>query len=503
MDVDELLFGMLSKLIPLNNIGATNIALDSRNISVGSLFLFLEKEKERRLSYLIQAIENGAVAVAHDSMQPLLYKEKIACYQQAVSTYSIDNLQYIIGDIAAKFYRHPSDNLTIIGITGTNGKTSVSHFIAQALEFLYIPCGVVGTLGVGRVNELIFNGMTTPNPVILQSTFANFIKQDISHVVIESSSHALDQGRLNGVHMDIGVLTNMSRDHLDYHRRMANYVAAKQSLFHLRSVQYAIINTNDSFGKILATKLNCTDAQLLTYSSNTSLQHNTSLHVQAIDIMVRPAGISFKLQSKFETIEIKTSLIGVVNVDNLLAAIQVLLAIGIPFKDASEAISHCYSIRGRMEIYGGDDQVYVAIDFAHTPDALSRAIIYLRMNLSTQGGKLWCIFGCGGDRDKKKRALMGSSAENNADQLVITTDNPRSESNDAIVEDILVGIRDINSIYIEHDRQQAINYAINAASITDIILVAGKGDEKYQEIGGIKYPFSDAQVVTKALMLSN
>ena len=499
MDVHELLLGMSSQPIPLNNISLTDITLDSRDISVGSLFLSLEKEGKRRLSYLSQAINNGAVAVVYDSMQPLLCKEKTVCYQHTVSTYSVDNLQYIIGDIAAKFYRYPSDNLSIIGITGTNGKTSVSHFVAQALEFLYIPCGIIGTSGVGRVNQLIFNGMTTPNSVVLQSTFANFRKQGIGHVVIEASSHGLDQGRLNGVHIDIGVFTNLSREHLDYHKSMENYVAAKQHLFQFRSIKHAIINTNDAFGKILATELDCTDTQLLTYSRNTSLQDNSNLHIQAVDIMVKPEGISFKLRSQFKTAEISAALMGRFNVDNLLAATQVLLAIGIPFGDASEAISHCHSIRGRMEIYGGNGRVYVAIDFAHTPDALSQAITSLRMHLSAQG-KLWCIFGCGGDRDKGKRALMGSSAENNADRLVITTDNPRSESNKAIVEDILVGIKNTSIVYIEHDRQQAIVYAINAAAIADIILVAGKGDEKYQEIRGIKYPFSDAQVVMEALM---
>ena len=500
--MQALLKGMFSEQVVSDEISVTNITLDSRQVLPSGLFLLLAKDVEQRLQYLNQAINSGAIAVAFDRQQRFSDEEHKVCQQQNVTLYPVNNLSDNAGEIAARFYGHPSENLTVIAITGTNGKTSVSQFIAQALESLSIPCGVIGTLGVGRVNQLKFTGMTTPDPVTLQAVLADFKTQAINYVVIEASSHALAQGRLNNVDIDIAVLTNLSRDHLDYHQTMASYAAAKQRLFEFASIKHAVINLADDFGQSVAEKLDCTTVQLLTYSSEMQSPQHHEMHIQAVAINTKPEGISFKLQSKFESVEVTSSLLGRFNVDNLLAAMLALHASGIEFKRTIEAITHCHAIEGRMDVYGGENQVQVVIDFAHTPAALTQALSSLRTHLAKEG-QLWCVFGCGGDRDKGKRALMGASAEQNADKIVITADNPRSESNEMIVKDIVAGIKHANEIYIEHDRQKAISYAIKMATVNDIVLVAGKGHEQYQEIAGIRYPFSDAQAVIKALAAAN
>ena len=502
INLTKLFKGLISEQIVSDTKTVNSISLDSRTVMVGGLFLLLAKDSTQRLQFLQQAIEKGAEVIAYDSEYVLLPSEQELCEQQNVKTYAIDNLSDNAGEIAARFYDHPSKTLTVIAITGTNGKTSVSQFIAQALEFLDMPCGVIGTLGVGRVTDLKSTGMTTPDPVTLQSVLAEFKQQAINYVVIEASSHALEQGRLNSVEIDIAVLTNLSRDHLDYHSTLESYGRAKQRLFEFASINKAVINIDDAFGQVLVEQLDKTAVQLLSYSSQENTQQNGELHIQAVAISTKPEGLSFKLKNKRSNVDINSALVGRFNVDNLLAATLVLLAVDIDYKQAIEAITHCHAVDGRMEVYGGKNQTQVVIDFAHTPDALTQALSSLKSHL-TANGQLWCVFGCGGDRDKGKRALMGTSAAAYADKLVITADNPRSESNDAIVDDIIAGINNMNIVHIEHDRQKAIIHAMTAATNNDIVLVAGKGHEQYQEISGIKHPFNDAQVVIQALAAAN
>jgi UDP-N-acetylmuramoyl-L-alanyl-D-glutamate--2,6-diaminopimelate ligase len=501
-NLSELFNGLSSEQIVSDNTNVSSISLDSRTVMAGGLFLLLAKDPSQRLQFLLQAVEKGIAAVVYDNGHVFSDDEQEICEQQNVNIYAIDNLSDNAGEIAARFYGYPSKRLTVIAITGTNGKTSVSQFIAQALEFLGTPCGVIGTLGVGRVTDLQSTGMTTPDPVTLQSVLAEFKQQAVNHVVIEASSHALEQGRLNSVDINIAVLTNLSRDHLDYHPTMDLYARAKQRLFEFASINKAVINIDDAFGQSLAEQLDKTAVQLLSYSSQENAQQHVGMHIQAVAISTKPDGLSFKLQNKLSDADINSPLIGRFNVDNLLAATLALLAVDIEFKQAIEAITHCHAVDGRMEVHGGKNQVQVVIDFAHTPDALTQALTSLKSHLTAKG-QLWCVFGCGGNRDKGKRALMGTSAETYADKLVITADNPRSESKGEIVEDILVGISNMSSVHIEHDREKAIIHAITTATNNDIVLVAGKGHEQYQEILGIKYPFSDAQVVTKALAAAN
>jgi UDP-N-acetylmuramoyl-L-alanyl-D-glutamate--2,6-diaminopimelate ligase len=498
--VTTLLKGLLDDENPVSDTNVSNISLDSRTVLAGGLFLLLAKDPQQRSQFLQQAVDKGVAVIAYDKEHALSLVEQAVC--EHIETYAIDKLADNAGEIAARFYGRPSESLTVIAITGTNGKTSVSQFIAQALESLGVPCGVIGTLGVGRIEELKSTGMTTPNPVTLQSVLAEFKKLAINHVVIEASSHALEQGRLNSVDINIAVLTNLSRDHLDYHSSMESYARAKQRLFEFASIDKAVLNVDDDFGQTLAKQLDKKAVKLLSYSSQTNTQINVDMHIQAVAISTKPEGISFKLQNKNSHANINSPLVGRFNVDNLLAATLALLASGIDFKQAIEAITHCRAVEGRMQVYGGKNQVQVVIDFAHTPDALTQVLTSLKSHLSEKG-ELWCVFGCGGDRDKGKRPLMGQSAERYADKLVITADNPRSEANDEIVEDIVSGISNMTHTHIEHDRQKAIIHAITAATDDDIVLVAGKGHEQYQEVLGIKHPFSDAKVVTEALAAAN
>lgn len=498
--LSTLLVGMLVDPSVLDDLNVLGISLDSRQVQAGWLFFSLAADEEQRLEYLQQALSMGAIVVLFDQTQKLTEQEELVLSHAKVKAYPVKVLSNKVGEIAARFYGHPSLALTVIAITGTNGKTSVSQFIAQALESLGHACGVIGTLGVGRIDDLRDTGMTTPDPVTLQAILADFCQQAIKFVVIEASSHALDQGRLNSITIDMAVLTNLSRDHLDYHHDMAAYTAAKKQLFDFTSVKTVVINQADDFGQILITDMDGRDdIALLTYSSNSEV---LTAAIQAGEIQTTIDGLNFNISTESGSAIIKSPLLGRFNVDNLLATLASLLALDISFEQVINALSDCHAVEGRMQAYGGNKQPHVVIDFAHTPDALTQALQSLRCHMPSNG-MLWCVFGCGGDRDTGKRALMGVGAEINADRVVITADNPRSENNEDIVRDIVSNITDLNKIYIEHDRQSAISYAVHNAKAKDIVLVAGKGHEKHQEIAGVKSPFSDAHAVAKALQAAN
>ncbi|MDC9725036.1 MAG: UDP-N-acetylmuramoyl-L-alanyl-D-glutamate--2,6-diaminopimelate ligase [Gammaproteobacteria bacterium] len=494
-----LLAGMLVDPSGLTDDTVTGISLDSREIKAGNVFLSLAKDDEQRINNLKQALAAKSSVILVDAKQTLTQQEHALLIQAKVNCHSIKNLADKAGEIAARFYGHPSLALTVIAVTGTNGKTSVSQFIAQGLESLGHACGVIGTLGVGRINNLQHTGMTTPDPVSMQKILANFCQQDIQYVVIEASSHALDQGRLNSITVDVAALTNLSRDHLDYHSDMASYSAAKSRLFDFSSVKTAVLNSRDSLGQSLIKVLEQrNNVDVLSYahsdSENTDLQANT--------IQMTREGMNFTLHSTFGTEQIQTSLIGEFNIDNLLATFACLLAVDISYEDAISALAQCRSVNGRMQRIADNKHAQVVIDFAHTPDALTQALISLQAHVSANGD-VWCVFGCGGDRDIGKRALMGKAAEHYADKIVITDDNPRSEDSSSIVNDILSGMDHPEVVTVEADRKLAIAHAITHASATDIVLIAGKGHEEYQEIKGVKYTFSDRQVAEAILSAAN
>jgi len=494
-----LLAGMLADPSVLADILVQGISLDSRDVEAGSVFLSLAKDVEQRTNNLKQSLAADISIVLYDAELELTEQEHSLLIEAKVAAYAIKKLANKAGEIAARFYGHPSMALDIIAVTGTNGKTSVSQFIAQGLESLGHACGVIGTLGSGRITDLNYTGMTTPDPVTLQKTLAGFCKQGINYAVIEASSHALEQGRLNSIAIDVAVLTNLSRDHLDYHGDMAGYSAAKSELFDFPSVKAAVLNSADSLGQELITKLAERDnVTTLTYNS----VENGSSTLSAEHIQMTAEGIEFVLNSVFGSETVTSELVGRFNIDNLLAAVASLIAIGMTFEQAILAINTCQAVDGRMQSYGGKQQAHIVIDFAHTPDALTQALTSLQAHVPANGD-LWCVFGCGGDRDTGKRAVMGKAAEQYADKVVITDDNPRSEDSALIVKDILSGITYPETVLVEHDRKTAITYAITHAKASDIILIAGKGHEKYQDIHGVKYDFSDSQVVLDVLHAAN
>jgi UDP-N-acetylmuramoyl-L-alanyl-D-glutamate--2,6-diaminopimelate ligase len=474
----------------LAEIFVADISMDSRNISEQSLFIATARDAKQRDAHIQQAISAGATVVVLDSARPLVGELSAVLQQAKVSYVEVEKLSENVGPIAARFYGEPSQSMRVIAVTGTNGKTSVSQFIAQALESMQIATGVIGTLGCGRVDALTYNAMTTPDPVSVQKTLAEFKQQGLTHVVLEASSHALEQGRLNSVAIDVAVLTNISRDHLDYHGSMENYTAAKARLFAFESLSTAVVNADDVLGQAV---LNSFSKTTIAYSSQ---QKDTTL--TATDIDLSTDGMAFTVNYGQQSASLQLRLLGRFNVDNILASIAVLLACGINFEQAITAIGQCCAVSGRMQAMHQQNKPLVVIDFAHTPDALNQVLQTLRIHLSNNG-QLWCVFGCGGDRDTGKRSLMGRIAEQQADWIVITDDNPRSEQPALIVADILSGLEQPESVKIEHDRKAAIEFAIHAASAADIVLVAGKGHENYQEIAGKSYPFSDADVVSQCL----
>lgn len=489
--LSTLLAGMVKDPTVYRDRPIEDISMDSRSVTANSLFIATAKQGEQRQNHIEQAIASGAVVI--------VVEKNLAPVNQAQDAQIIEvtNLDHKVSEIAARFYGHPSLALTIIAVTGTNGKTSVTQYIAQCLEKLGQPCGVIGTLGLGRVEAIQQTGMTTPNPILMQAAFASFAQQGIQTVVLEASSHALQQGRLNAVAIDIAILTNLSRDHLDYHKTMEDYAAAKKQLFWFDSVRNVVINADDEYGRQWISELQQQrDISITAYSQ----QQQTD--IQARDAQANESGLTFELAYQQSHAGINTALLGRFNVDNLLATAGALLALGIDFEVAVQQIEACTPATGRMQLIEGGKQANIIIDFAHTPDALGQALQAVREHTTAQG-QLWCVFGCGGDRDTGKRSLMATEAEQWADHLVLTADNPRSEDNQDIVSAMLAGITEQDKVHIEHDRKRAIQYAIAQSKQNDMVLVAGKGHEQYQEIAGVKHPFSDIEVVIETLQAAN
>lgn len=466
-----------------DDIQVSAISMDSRAVQADSLFIASAKQSSMRQQHIKQAIMAGAKVVIVDASQTA---------EAPVPVIKIVDLDQQISTIGDRFYDHPSKSMTVIAVTGTNGKTSVSQFIAQSLESTGKPCGVIGTLGHGRLSDLQDTGMTTPNPMQLQQTFAGMRDAGIKYVVLEASSHALAQGRLNAIAIDIAVLTNLSRDHLDYHGDMQTYAAAKQCLFLMPTVKTAIVNIDDAFGQTLYGQQQPVAVEWLSYSQQKTADW------QAKNICFDAAGVHFQLFAKASELSIDAGLLGRFNIDNLLATSAVLSTLNFAPSDIAHCLSLLQPVSGRMQLLQQAGSPSVVVDYAHTPDALSQALSAMRQHLN-QSADLWCVFGCGGDRDRGKRPLMGAQAEHLASRVVLTDDNPRSEASDSIIAEISAGMQQPQNAVILSDRRQAIFYAVSEAANDDMVLVAGKGHENYQEKQGGKQPFSDVAVVWEAL----
>lgn len=472
---------LLSSLNRTLNKPFTSITSDSRKVQAGSLFLAYPGTHSDGRKYIAQAIQAGAVAVAWES--------KGFAWNTAwqVSNVAVNDLKSQAGEIAAEYYQYPSQKLDMVGVTGTNGKTSVSQWIAQALTILGRKTAVIGTIGNGFVDAQHEASNTTPDAIHLQAMLADFAQHGADAVAMEVSSHGLHQGRVNGVAFDVAVLTNLSRDHLDYHETMEEYAAAKQQLFSWQGLSMAVLNADDAFGQSIAGSLKAQGKPLLSYGL-------VQGDVRGSNLQLHQHGLTMQVSTPQGDAVINVPVLGRFNAYNVLAVLATLLALKINLQDAVSAIAKIKPVPGRMQQFGGDDKPLVVVDYAHTPDALEKVLATLR---EQKPGKLICVFGCGGDRDAGKRPLMGAVAAGLADAVIVTSDNPRSEDPASIIKQVVSGM---DKAYLtEPDRALAIRQAVQSARKGDIVLVAGKGHEDYQEIAGVKTPFSDAEVAIAAL----
>lgn len=467
-------------------VSCDHLTLDSREVRPGSLFLAVPGLRHDGREHIAAAVRAGAVAVAYESADGFRVDDLEQNASGAVML-PVSGLAARISEIAGSFYQEPSRDLGVIGVTGTNGKTSVTQMLAQALSTMGKPCGVIGTLGSGFLGQLVDHGMTTPDAISVQRQLAQLRDQNAGWVCMEVSSHALDQGRVASLEFDLAVFTNLSRDHLDYHGDMAQYGAAKAKLFD-RPLQAAIINIDDSFGREL---LERSPSRCFAYSL-----HDAKADLYCSDIEYTSTGISAALHTGRRHAQLQSSLLGEFNLANLLAVIATLLVLEVRLDRAVALAAELTPPTGRMQRLGGGERPLVVIDYAHTPDALEKALAALRAHAQ---GRLTCVFGCGGDRDKGKRPLMGRVAEQHADQVVVTDDNPRTESSAVIIEQILAGMQRADSVVVTASRAEAIRNSIMQAAAGDLILLAGKGHETYQEIDGVRHPFSDIEHAAQAL----
>jgi UDP-N-acetylmuramoyl-L-alanyl-D-glutamate--2,6-diaminopimelate ligase len=467
----------------LGDLRICGLSLDSRQVRTGEAFVALRGTRAHGIAFATEAVARGAALVLAEA--PV-----VAGFTPGVPVLWVEDLHARLGEIAARFYDHPARALHIVGVTGTNGKTSTVQLLTQALARLGHRAASIGTLGAGLHGQLDEGERTTPDAISVQRLLARFRDQGATHVAMEVSSHALEQGRVGAVDFEVAVFTNLTRDHLDYHGTMEAYGAAKAKLFAWPGLKAAVLNVDDDFGRVLATRLSAGVQALRTSASGAA-----GAEVAAQAIATSAEGLAFALRTPWGAQAIHSALLGRFNVENLLGVIACLGALGEPFARIVEAVQSLTPVNGRMNRIGGDgEHPLVVVDYAHTPDALEQALGALRAHCA---GRLVCVFGCGGERDAGKRPQMGAIAERLADVAIVTDDNPRGEDGDAIVAQILAGMR--QAPRVERDRAKAIDAAIAQAGPQDVVLVAGKGHETYQEGATGKHAFDDLAVARAAL----
>ena len=461
---------------------------DSREVASGDAFIALSGAKTPADFYVDKAITAGATVILLETEQA----GECAEHHGALIV-PVAGLRGLVGRIADRFFEHPSQRLRLIGVTGTNGKTSVCQYVAQLLRETGTPCGILGTLGYGMPGSLQPATHTTPDAVQVNRVLSRIVKQEGRAAVMEVSSHALDQGRVDNISMTGAVFTNLTRDHLDYHGSMEAYGAAKARLFEREELHFSVINFDDPFGR-----------QLFEQLEGKCDRVRYSLHEAQTELWLREFrptddGFEAEVDGEWGRFVIAVPLMGSFNASNVLAAMATVLTLGVPVDRVQQAVGRLAPPPGRLERFDGANGVRVVVDYAHTADALANALAALRPHVD---GALICVFGCGGDRDTGKRPDMAREAEKLADRVVVTDDNPRSEHPEAIARDILAGFSDSAKVTVIHDRAEAIQSAIRSATPNDLVLIAGKGHEAYQEIAGQKYPFSDAEQVRHNLKLN-
>jgi len=466
------------------------LALDSRRVETDDAFFALAGTHTHGITFAPAASARGAAVILADTAGTEAPASGVRPRDGAPVVW-IDGLREQLGALAARFFGEPSRALQIVGVTGTNGKTSTVQLLAQALHHAGRGVATIGTLGAGMFGAVREGERTTPDALAVHGLLAEFRDAGAGYVAMEVSSHALDQGRVNAVGFELAVFTNLTRDHLDYHSTMQAYGAAKQRLFSWPGLSAAIVNVDDAFGRVLA-KVVGKGVALVRYGIE-----RDDADVAARRIESGATGLRFHLATPWGEGEVATRLLGRFNVSNLLAVAACLGRLGFTFAQISAALAALEPVAGRMNRIGGEAaQPLIVIDYAHTPDALEQALASLRAHCA---GRLICVFGCGGERDAGKRPQMGAIAETLADRIVITDDNPRGESGDRIVGQIVDGLQHPERAKVERNRAAAIMFAVDSAQAGDVVLVAGKGHEPYQEVAGVKVPFDDLAIAREAL----
>ena len=479
-----------------------SLCADSRKLTPGDGFIAWPGTAVDGRQFVPGALGLGAGAclVEAAGAAPFVFEA------QAIAGYT--GLKADTGVIASEFFGNPSHQLAVVAVTGTNGKTSTAWWLAQALSALpttaAIPCGVIGPLGVGRPPKhgampgqaaagVTSTGLTTPDPGLLQRTLGRVVDDGLDACAIEASSIGIEEHRLNGTRIRVAVFTNFTQDHLDYHGSMEAYWAAKRKLFAWPGLDSVVLNVDDAYGAALAATLGASALEVWTVSTQGAAR------LRAQNIAHGSLGLRFDVVEGDTSVVLSTRMIGTYNVANLLGVLAAMRSLGVSLQEAVAACSQLHPVPGRMECLGGEGQPLVAVDYAHTPDALGQALAALRPLAEQRGGRLWCVFGCGGDRDSAKRPLMGAIAARQADQVLVTSDNPRSEKPEAIIAQILLGLPHNGVVDVQVDRAMAIAEAIQRAGACDVVLLAGKGHEETQEIAGVKTPFSDRIQAQRAL----
>lgn len=487
--LDQLLMGIADAQVAqargAARIVVSGLALDSRRVQRGDAFFALRGAQGHGIEFAASAVQRGAQVVLAEA--PVVETAPLD-----VPLLWIEGLTDQVSEIAARFYERPTEAIRVVGITGTNGKTSCVQLLAQALTFLGHRAASIGTLGAGLHGKLLEGERTTPDAITVQRQLADFRDAGASHVAMEVSSHALEQGRVAAVDFEVAAFTNLTRDHLDYHGSMEAYGQAKARLFSWPGLQAAVINVDDAFGADLLASLPAGVAALRVSSADSA-----DADVVASAIVTSADGLALRLRTPWGVRNVHSRLLGRFNVANLLTVAACLGALGEPFEKIISALESLQPVSGRMSRLGGQHGMpLVVVDYAHTPDALEQALAALRAHCA---GRLICVFGCGGERDAGKRPLMGEIVARLADVAIVTDDNPRGENGDTIVAQIVAGMTASPSMAVERDRARAIGQALQLARSGDVLLIAGKGHETYQETASGKRPFDDTAIAHAAL----
>lgn len=498
-----------------------DLVIDSRKITKNSIFCAYPGTATDGREFIQNAIENSAKVILYEDSTsnqeqdvdeesvnkiPVIPNNDTRVTDCALGIHknekdikylAVSDLKFYAGLLAAYKYDYPSKKFKTIGITGTNGKTSIAYWLNQAYTQLKKTTGIIGTLGAGIYPEIASHSITTPDPITLEQLLAKFADSKVDMVAMEASSHALDQGRVNGIDFDTAVFTNLTQDHLDYHHDMESYYQAKRELFYWQGLKQAVINLDDEYGARLYSELYGLKSSDSQFTVNNLITYGfTNGDVQANNIKVTIAGTKFNLQYKNESVPVEVKIIGKFNIYNLLAVTAVLLLDGYSLTEIADVLASLTPVCGRMDAIIVPNKPLVVVDFSHTPDSLKNALLTLKE--VEHNGKVYCVFGCGGNRDNSKRPIMGAIAAELADEVIVTSDNPRFENPSTIIDQIVAGIKDVPYQRIEN-RKNAIEAVLKIATANDIVLIAGKGHENYQEINGIKEQFSDFTIATNTL----